>query len=93
MSRAPSSSSFVLRLRLFSSSRFSAVSYGKLAVKNRMVVPRNRRPPRMHPGCTDPLLKNSKAGLNLLDLLNLVLNLDFSTPAVLEYCLLASRDK
>ena len=26
-------------------------------LKNRMAVLRNRRPPRMHPGCTDPLLK------------------------------------
>ena len=28
-------------------------------LKNRIAVLRNRRQPRMHPGCTDPLLKNS----------------------------------
>jgi hypothetical protein len=62
--RGPSSLAFVHPLGVFSSSHFSGKTYGKPAVekhhtnlKNRMAVLRNRRPPRMHPGCADPLLK------------------------------------
>ena len=33
--------------------------------KNRMVVLRNRRPPRMHPGCADPLLQKIRSSYTL----------------------------
>ena len=65
---APSSSAFIYSYRLFSSSRFSAVSRAKPAVKipyklkqNRMAVLRNHKRPRMHPRCKDPLLKKKKS--------------------------------
>jgi hypothetical protein len=52
--RSPTSSAFVCLLRLFSSSRSSGKTHRKHAVEN------NRMPPRMHPGCADPLLKKNK---------------------------------
>jgi hypothetical protein len=36
-------------------------------LKNRMAVLRNRRPPRMHPGCADPLLKERVSPRTLAD--------------------------
>ena len=59
----PSSSAFVCLLRLFRSSHFQSFLAENLMktpykCKDRMVELRNRkRPLRMHPGCTDLLLK------------------------------------